>query len=260
MKAPTIFIAAIGCVMLITTAAFAQEGAQLAVNPQVLDIGAFYNGTTITATGTTPADSHVILRFVGATCDLHMKERGKVFGIMWMNLDSLTFKGVPNVCLVSSALAFDNLAGNAEPKEGSAVKALRLLGIKDMASIETNGLDETVAFEEFLKLKQGEGLYREMVGNISYGPPSEGKKSFTAEIPIPSRLTPGKYLVELVAVRDGSIIAQAQQPVTANLVGFPAMLANLAFGHGALYGVLATLIALLAGLAIGLVFQSKGAH
>ena len=43
-------------------------------------------------------------------------------------------------------------------------------------------------------------------------------------------------------------------------IGASDLLLQIAFGHGALYGVLATLIALLAGLAIGLVFQSKGAH
>jgi len=99
-----------------------------------------------------------------------------------------------------------------------------------------------------------------MIGNITYGPASDGKRSFTAEIPIPSRLSPGAYLVELIAVRDGSIIARAEQPVTANLVGFPALLSNLAFGHAALYGILATVMAVLAGLAIGIVFQSRGAH
>ncbi|MGO9531585.1 MAG: TIGR02186 family protein, partial [Syntrophobacteraceae bacterium] len=62
------------------------------------------------------------------------------------------------------------------------------------------------------------------------------------------------------AIRNGEVIARAEQPLTVNLVGFPALLAQLAFGHAALYGILATLIALLAGLAVGLIFQGKGAH
>jgi hypothetical protein len=111
-----------------------------------------------------------------------------------------------------------------------------------------------------LKLKQKEGLYREMFGNISYASAVDGQKTFSAKIPIPSRLTSGAYTVEVDAIRNGEVVARAEQPLTVNLVGFPALLSQLAFGHSALYGILATLIALLAGLGIGLIFQSRGAH
>ena len=137
---------------------------------------------------------------------------------------------------------------------------LRLSGLRGSVQIEAGGGGHENAFDELLKLKQKEGLYREMLGNISYESASQGQKSFSAHVPIPSRLSPGDYMVELDAVRNGEVIARAEQPVTVKLVGFPALLAGLAFGHAALYGILATIIALLAGLAIGLVFQSRGAH
>ena len=229
-----------------------------AVEPGPFSIGALYNGTTLTAKGSLPADSEAIVRFMGASCEFHMKEKGKVGGIMWMNLDSITFKGAPGVCLVSSAVDFNHLEANG----GVSIRVLRLSGLKGSIQIEASGDGHENAFEEFLKLKQKEGLYREMLGNISYESASEGQKTFLAEIPIPSRLTPGSYMVELDAVRNGEIIARAEQPVSVKLVGFPALLSTLAFGHSALYGILATIIALLAGLGIGLIFQGggKGGH
>lgn len=237
--------------------AFATESITMTVTPGELKIDAFYDGTSVSVSGTAPSDSHVVLRFVGATCDLHMKERGKVFGVMWMNLDSLVFKNVPSVCLVSSAVDLKSLEGNGDQ---FAIKNLGLAGIKDSARVDSNGFDRKTALEELLRLKQGEGLYRETVGNVSYGPATGATRTFSATIPIPSRLTPGDYLVEAVAIGSGQIVARSQEPVKVTLVGFPAMLARLAFGHSALYGVLATVTAILAGLAIGLVFQSKGAH
>lgn len=243
------------CLFTVSTAA-AQDLARMTVEPQAINIGAFYNGTTLTAKGSLPADSEAIVRFMGASCELHMKERGKVGGIVWMNLDSITFKGAPSVCLVSSAVDLNRL----EADGGASIRVLRLSGLKGAVLIEANGGGHENAFEEFLKLKQKEGLYREMFGNISYGSASEGQKTFLAEVPIPSRLSPGSYMVELDAVRSGKVIARAEQPVTVNLVGFPALLAGLAFGRPALYGILATIIALLAGLGIGLVFQGKGGH
>ena len=48
--------------------------------------------------------------------------------------------------------------------------------------------------------------------------------------------------------------------VEARLIGFPEWLSKMAFNNGLLYGVLATVIAVVSGLGIGLMFQSKGAH
>ena len=113
------------CLFTASTAS-AQDVARMTVEPQVVTIGALYNGTTITATGSIPSDSEAIVRFMGTSCDLHMKERGKVGGVMWMNLDAITFKGAPNVCLVSSAVDFDSLEANG----GASIKVLRLSGLK----------------------------------------------------------------------------------------------------------------------------------
>lgn len=234
-------------------------GVQLSVEPRSIAIAAGYDGTRVVATGAIPDGSEAILRFVGASCDLHLKERGKVFGIMWMNLDSLTFRGVPSVCLVSSATDFDRIAAMTDSGSGT-VKSLRLAGIGQSARIEAGDADRDGLLDEFLKLKKHEGLYRESVGDITYGPVKDGMKTFRAEIPIPSRLTPGSYMVELAAIGKNGIVAEAHQGIDVQLTGFPALLSKLAFDHAALYGILATLIALVSGLAIGMVFQAKGAH
>ena len=169
------------CILTVSAAA-AQDAARVTgVEPAAINIGALYNGTVITATGFIPADSEAIVRFIGASCDLHMKEKGKVGGIMWMNLDSITFKGAPSVCLVSSAVDFDSL----EAKGGVSIGALRLSGLKGTVQVEASGGRHENAVEEFLKLKQKEGLYREMFGNISYQSASEGRKTFRADVPIP---------------------------------------------------------------------------
>ncbi len=255
MKSGYLLLLTALCLFAASTA-LAQDLTQMSVEPRNIEIGALYNGTTLTVAGSIPADSEAILRFVGASCDLHMKEKGKAGGILWMGLDSLTFRGAPSVCLVSSAVDFDHL----EATGGSSVKPFMLCGLESSIRIEASGGEHKGAFKEFLKLKQKEGLYKEIPGNIHYSKVSGGQKTFQAKIPIPSRLAPGPYVIELAAVSNGNVTARAEQPVGVSLVGFPALLARLAFGFPALYGILATVIALLAGLAIGMIFQSKGAH
>jgi uncharacterized protein (TIGR02186 family) len=252
----SIIIAAALC-LLLHAPLFAGEGIRMKVQPDIINIDALYNGTTIIAAGSIPADSEVIVRFVGAPSDLHMKEKGKVFGLLWMNLGSLTIKDVPNVCIVCSGI--DSVA--SDTARSPAVRDLHLTGLKLSAKVESStAADGAGSMEELIKLKESEGLYREMTGRISYGPASDGSGTFKAEVPVPSRLSPGKYTVDVAAIKDGVIIARSELPVTVRLVGAPAFLANLAFGYGAIYGILATIIAMLSGLAIGMVFQSKGAH
>jgi uncharacterized membrane protein YraQ (UPF0718 family) len=44
------------------------------------------------------------------------------------------------------------------------------------------------------------------------------------------------------------------------MVGFPAWLAALAYEHGAAYGVLAVVIAIVTGFAMGFIFKGGGGH
>lgn len=259
MKKQLLLLTALLC-LVPASYVHAQDGVQASVEPREIQVGALYNGTSLHVTGRIPADSDVVLRFLGAACNLHLKEKGKVCGIMWMNLDSLVFNGVPSVCIVNAAgIPHSPDMKTADDKDGIA-DPLSLEALKKGVTIENEGAEDENAFEELIKLKKQEGLYREVTGNVFYGETSGGLKQFRADIPVPSRLSPGDYVVEASAIRNGAVIARSEQPVTVKLVGVPAFLAGLAFGHSVLYGVLATVIALLSGLVIGVVFQSKGAH
>ncbi len=255
MKTATVLLAVTIC-LACSCAVFAADAPSLNVSPKTIEMGTFFDGATLTATGTIPQDSDVVLRFVGQECEVPMKHKGKVFGVMWMNLDSLVIKKVPGVCLISSCTGIGDRNGGSSSDAGT----LGLAGIRHEAEIECNGSNGDDVFDEFLKLKKHEGLYREMVGNVSYKPAGDGFKTFTAQIPVPAKLSPGPYRLEMAVLKDGKITKRMGADVDARMVGLPAMLANLAFKRSALYGILSTLIALIAGLGVGLVFQSKGAH
>jgi hypothetical protein len=120
------------------------------------------------------------------------------------------------------------------------------------------GEGDTDAPAELLVLKKHEGLCREMEGVVSFSAQTNGAQTFTTELRVPSALSPGQYTIEVIALKDDRIVEQATVPITAQLVGLPAWLNKLAFNHATLYGILATVIAILGGLIIGLFFQGKG--
>jgi len=227
-------------------------GIDVNVSAQSIDIGALYNGATVDVSGVVPEGSQVAVRFAGAPEDVRMKQKGKALGLLWMNMNSLHFLGVPKVCLVDSSVPLAQM--------GEAAGKLGVVATADSVGIEPASADRGMLLPELIKLKQSEGLYRETTGGVKLGENQGGGQEASIRLAIPSRLSPGSYSIEVFAVKDGQIVAQGVKHIEARLVGIPAELADLAFNHGAWYGILASIVAIAAGLAIGLVFQSKEAH
>ncbi|OIO01446.1 MAG: hypothetical protein AUJ49_07895 [Desulfovibrionaceae bacterium CG1_02_65_16] len=234
------------------TAATGAGALDFSMTPQDITIHTFYNGTTVQVAGEAPAGSQVVVRFAGAPEAVAMKQKGKALGFLWMNLNTLHFSGVPRVFLVESSAPLSGL--------GAAGASLGLSGLTETISVAPATADRAMLVPELLKLKRKEGLYREHSGGVALAAPAGGVQKFSVSLAVPSRLSPGAYTVEVIAVKDGAVAARAARPLEARLVGIPAFLSNLAFNNAVWYGVLASVIAIIAGLGIGLVFQSKGAH
>jgi len=230
----------------------ATKSVSLDVSPKTISIDTLYNGTDLTVTGQIPAASQVVVRLVGEPATFHMKEKGKVFGLLWMNLDKVSFADAPKVFLV---------AASPEAPAGEVAR-LGVPGLAGRIKVTAAGGDTAPLVAEFLKYQTAENLYQENAGQVTLAPDAGGSREFTAVLHMPSRLSPGAYAIEVVAVKDGAILGQGDAAITASFIGTPAFLADMAFGHGALYGILASIIAIVGGLVIGQLFSSSkgGAH
>lgn len=225
----------------------------LNLSPDTVLMGSQFNGTDLTVTGSVPAGSEVLVRLIGEPGELHLREKGKVFGLLWMNVGKVKLTNVPGVCLTDASLPLPLLGKGAQP--------FRLEAMAKAIGIEQEGGDPSIDIpHELLLLKTKEGLYHEGAEGVTMGEAKDGVRPFTAKIHIPSSLKPGEYRVEAIALQADAVVGQSQATITAALVGFPKWLSDLAYQKSALYGVMATVIAIVSGLAIGLVFQSKGAH
>ncbi len=244
------FILCLLLTLAIVPASMASGEIPITVSPETLGIGTTYNGTSVRVTGKVPADSDVIIRMTGAPSDLHMKRKGKVLGVLWMNMDSVTFDGVPKLYLLGSTRPLSELG---EP--GTAL--LPENNLKDIA-IEPDSGDRTELIHQLISLKTHETLYQENATTIAMSPAQDGLQPFEAELSVPSNLTPGQYTVDVFAVKDGAVTTRSTKPLEVRLVSMPSFMSRLAFDHGLLYGVLATIIAILSGLLVGFVFKDKG--
>ena len=259
LKKTSIFLALSCCFILGQPFSSAAGYIEAHLTPEAVDIGAFFNGTKVYVSGNVSRDAEVVVRLSGMRQDVALKKKGKVLGLLWMNLGSITIHNAPNLYLVYISKDFEPTA-RTQPDKWEEL-GFGFAALKKEVDISSTEAESDAIFSEFLKLKESEGLYAIETGKVTYGEAQSGGKSFEAVLQIPPRLTPGKYSVETFAVVDGSVSARTAAELRVKQVGLPAFISGLAFKRGALYGLLATIIAIAAGLLIGVIFKGeKGAH
>jgi len=259
LKKTSIFLALSCCFVLGQPFSSAAGDIEAHLTPEAVDIGTFFNGTKVYVTGDVSREAEVVVRLSGMRQDVALKKKGKVLGLLWMNLGSITIHNVPNLYLVYISKDFEPSA-TMQPDKWEEM-GFGFAALKQEVDISSAEAESDAIFREFLQLKESEGLYAIETGKVTYGEAQSGGKSFEAVLRIPPRLTPGKYSVETFAVKDGSVSARTAAELQVKLVGLPAFISSLAFKRGALYGLLATIIAIAAGLLMGVIFKGeKGAH
>jgi uncharacterized protein (TIGR02186 family) len=251
---------AVAGMLPLPSAAPAALPVQLHVAPNEVKMGLSYNGAKVSITGKIPSDSEALVRVIGQPEHQKLKKKGRVLGLLWMNMEAVKIDNVPSVFLLYPSAA---LAEGAQRRPGQWQRlGLGFEALKERVEIRPSGEDREALFHEFVKLKEEAGLYGTVRDAVRYeDEKGDGLKSFTCVADLPSNLAQGEYVIEAVAVKDGAIVAQGTVPIDAAEAGVTARLSSLAFHHGTLYGVLAVLVALLAGSFTGVIFKGgKGAH
>jgi uncharacterized protein (TIGR02186 family) len=94
-------------------------------------------------------------------------------------------------------------------------------------------------------LKQKQRLFQEDDDGVRF----VGRSLFRADVDLPVNVPIGRYTTDIYLFRDGAVISRNQSTLEVNKVGVERVAHLLAYTHPFLYGLLAVLIAMLAGLA-----------
>ncbi len=228
------------------------------MEPNLIHIGAFYNGGQVSVSGEVPRDAEVIIRLSGATQDVELLKKGRVLGVLWMNTATITFHDVPEVYMLylPPSIPESDLSGD----HGQQMPAIGFDSLKNLTTITPAGEDKDFQFQEFIKLKASEGIYAVNENAVSYRNMDAQKKSFACELAIPSSMAQGVYSVTTFILKDGKVVKTDNRQLKIKESGLPAMISALAYDHAVLYGIIATLIALGAGLLTGVLFKGGGGH
>jgi hypothetical protein len=226
----------------------------LKVTPAAVQIGAFFSGQTVTVSGVMPAGAQAVLEVMGASADEHLMRRGRRGGL-WMNVGEITVSEAPSLYLVLSSAKELLTAPPAEATWGYRALEKR---IAFSGRIEASERPEFM--KQFLGLKESEDIYASRPGALTVKAAAGGESLVTGSFQLPTNTRPGAYKVCLSVIQDGKVVNRACTDLAVAMVGFPAMLAALAYQHGATYGVVAVVIAILTGFAMGFLFKGGGGH
>ncbi len=228
------------------------ETVDLDLARKTVKISTFYNGTTVRATGRLPAQADLLLEVSGPKKSVYLKVKGKVAGILWMNKTDVELENTPAVYMLYAPEG--TLKNNLVRAEtGVGYKALQ-----DEVTLHPDSADKPFVFGEYIKLMEASGVYGFHEGSVRYGPVNEGRKEYTVTLDIPPKMTAGSYTVTALAVQGGKVLDQVQVPLAIELSGFPRFIADLAFNHSLLFGIMAVFIAVATGLIIGMIFKGGG--
>jgi hypothetical protein len=241
--------------LTVLAAGGAQAELTAKANHDHITVDFFYHGSTVSVRGVCDPDVDLIIKIAAADGLEVLKEKGKMAGVLWMNVGTLEFEKTPKLYEIYSTKPARELL---TPEEADRY----VLGYSALARhVEINPpaseAKQTKLFGDYLKFKEASKLYARTTGQITFAE-KDGKHTYYINTPWPYQAAPGEYVATVYAVKGGKVVETAESKVLVEQVGTVRYLANMAKNHGALYGLLSIVMALGAGFGVGLVFRKGG--
>lgn len=191
----------------------------------------------------------LVVTVKGPPHTLRTRRKERVAGI-WVNVDSRQFVRVPSYLGI--------LSNRPIPAIANPEIARRLqLGLNNIILTQRVGADfaDTVpddAFRTaFVALETQYGLYRESPNAVTFLTPTV----FRVAIPIPANAPTGSYSVDVQLFAEGVSAARTNSALEVVKAGFEQYVAEAARDHGLLYGLFASMMALVIGWIGSVVFR-----
>jgi uncharacterized protein (TIGR02186 family) len=224
----------------------------LKLYPETIEMGAFYNGTRLRMEGSVPGGSKVMVVIRGTSKDEVFNKKARV-GPIWINVDKVHVSGPPSLFLRFSSEDVHTFLDH----QTIDAYALDELSIRNRMRVRTErGVRDAAALrqlaDDYVELKKSDGSYRRLSDRVHVATGKDGSEYYSLDIGWPKLALPGTYQVEVYACRDGRIIGQSGSALRLVEVGFPALMLITAHEHPIGYGILAVLLAVIAGLGMDL--------
>jgi uncharacterized protein (TIGR02186 family) len=229
--------------------AAAAENLVADLSKRLVAITTGFAGTDVLLFGAIDEPGDVVVVVRGPDHPLVMHRKSRVLGI-WVNTAQMTFQRVPSFYSVASSGPLDEIA--REP-----VRTRHELGVENLRlELPPAKASPNVARawrEGLIRNYQRQGLYARAVKPITF----LGNRLFRTEVHLPANVPTGAYQVLTYMLRDGHVVSAQTMPLFVSKVGTEALVFDFAHQYAALYGLIAIVIALVAGWLAHLAFRKS---
>lgn len=208
-----------------------------------------FTGTDVLLFGATDGPGDVVIVVRGPSKDVTIRRKDRV-GPIWANSEALALRDVPS---------FYHVASNRDIKEFTSdrVRALYGIGVENLKlkfadSRQPKDVQKEYA-DALIRLNADLGLYNRENGKVSL----LANRLFRAQLHFPANVPTGAYEVGIYLFRNGDVVSGEFVPLIISKTGIGAEVYDFAHNLAPLYGILAIIIAVLAGWAAEAAFRRR---
>jgi len=248
-------IRALLMLLALTLPARAQEQIVSGLSQSRVAITANFDGSEILIYGAVRRDApppvgggqlQVIITVEGPTTPLIIRRKEKVAGI-WLNRAEVRIDAAPSFYAVATTGPISDILTDTENLRHRITvdQVIRAVGISAEA---TNAPDFVQALQ---RIRLNEERYRLDESSVQL----TAETLFRADVVLPANLTEGDYRVRIFLTRDGNIVDQQERRIGVQKAGLERFLFNMAHQEPLSYGILALVLAVLAGWGASTAFR-----
>ncbi len=216
------------------------------VSSHLIAITTGFTGSDVVLFGATDGPGDVVVLVRGPEGLATVRRKGRVAGF-WINVESVRFERVPAYFSIAANRPLTEFTSpTLRQREQFGTSVLRFEARREPSP-------ETVERfrEALLRSKIDEGLFVSQPGEVRF----LGERLFRTNIRFPANVPTGTYTVDVFLVREGEVVAAQATPLVVSKIGVGADMADIAHRYAALYGIIAVLVAGMAGWLAGIIFR-----
>lgn len=216
---------------------------------------------TLTITGPVPEGAQIIIKIVSPTKEFKLNKSGKGLGFVWLPIGHAEITKLSGMFAILSS---SKIAGILSPEQQKTLGLTSDYGeIYDQAEIHyktppPTGEAEALKKEYIaglIKILEEGGLYQVKENAVVLS-----GNQFTGQVKHPADAPLGEYQVTCYAVKEGQATVLSQEKFKVKQTGLAQWLTEQAGSNAVIYGIMAALIAIAAGVFVGLIFKKGGGH
>jgi len=242
---------AIWCASLILGSAQTAYSSEITVDlaDPVVQITAGFSGTDLLLFGVAPGDGDIVVVVRGPIQDEVVRKKERVLGV-WVNRQEIALEDVPAFYAMASNRSLDEFLPGG-------IANIHQIGLENLQFHPKDKTRKADDFEHFrhavLRTKQRQNLYTWDPQPLIF----MGNRLFRTKIRIPSNVSVGTFGIETYLIRKGELADSHTTLMNVRKFGLEASVYDFAHRQSFAYGILAIVIACVAGWAANAAFRKS---